>query len=221
MPNQTQLPDATARTTDRRLDAANYHRNIEPILAALQPRLPTDPGHVLEVGSGTGQHITAFATHFPAHTWHPTDLTEESLASTRAWIAALGLTNVAPPIRLDAASERWPVGAHNQPPAELDAIFSANVIHISPWPVALGILAGAGRHLRTGASVFFYGPFKRNGAHTAPSNVAFDESLRTGNPEWGVRDLSEIEHVATTNHLVLSDVVEMPANNLVVQFTRR
>ena len=221
MPDVPPIPDATSNTHDRRLDAANYHRNIEPILATLGPRLPTTPGHIVEIGSGTGQHITAFAKHFPAHTWHPTDLNEESLASIQAWTTALGLTNVKQPISLDAASEHWPVGGPDQPPASLDGLFSANVIHISPWQVTLGILAAAGRHLRTGTSVFFYGPFKRNGVHTAPSNATFDDSLRARNSQWGVRDLADLDAVAKSHALDLSDIVDMPANNAIVQFTRR
>lgn len=221
MPDVPQIPDAKAMRDDRRLDASNYHRNIEPILAALGPRLPKTPGHILEVGSGTGQHITAFAQHFPLHTWHPTDLNEDSLASIRAWTTALGLSNVMAPISLDAASEHWPVGGAKQPPKALDGLFSANVIHISPWQVTEGILAAAGRHLHRGTSVFFYGPFKRDGVHTAPSNASFDESLRARNPQWGVRDLTDLDAVAKSHALELSDIVDMPANNFVVQFTRQ
>ena len=220
MPNNTQLPDAKSHSADERLDAANYHRNIEPILGALRTRLPTTPGHILEVGSGTGQHVTSFAQQFPMHTWHPTDLNQESLASIRAWTDALGLTNVAPPISLDASSVPWPVGADGQPPMTLDGIFSANVIHISPWSVTQGILSAAGRHLRAGTSAFLYGPFMRDGVHTAPSNAAFDQSLRARNDAWGVRDLADLETFAKSHALTLVDIVDMPANNFVVEFKR-
>ena len=221
MTKPTQLPDTTPLASDARLDAPTFHRNIEPILAALAPRLPRAPGHILEVGSGTGQHITTFAEHFPDHNWHPADMSDESLASIAAWTKARGTTNVSPPIRLDAASEQWPLGGPGQPPATLDGMFSANVIHISPWQVTCGLLAAAGRHLRTGTSLFLYGPFKRDGNHTAPSNEAFDESLRNRDPEWGVRDLTEIKDNADPLGLELNETIEMPANNLIVQIKRR
>lgn len=211
---------------DPRLDYPATRRNAEPILAVLRDELRGDE-RVLEIGSGSGQHAACFAAAMPGLRWQPSDVDEQLFASIRAWTSELG--NVAEPIVLDASQpfERWfaardesselgPCGAH-----EYDAIFSANVLHIAPWSVCVGLLEGAAIGLRTSVScVILYGPFMRAGRHTAPSNEAFDRSLRARDPRWGVRDLDEIVREAQARDLELARVVEMPANNLCVVLRR-
>lgn len=204
---------------DDRLDAPAFHRNFEPMLAVLRRVLPDRSGHVLEIGSGTGQHIVGFAEAMPALTWQPTDLNPKHLKSIEAW--RHGANNVLPPFALDATDpETWPGGEGRPPMEALAAIVSMNVIHIAPWPVCEGIMRIAGRGLPDGGLLVLYGPFKRGGEHTAPSNAAFDASLRRENPLWGVRDVREVEAAASSRGLRLSEVVEMPANNLTLVFVR-
>src|SRR6187431_1157778 len=154
---------------DGRLDAAAFHRNHEPIWAVLEKFLAGKSGDVVEVGSGTGQHVVHFAKHTPGIVWWPIDLNDP------AWCPAM---------------------QDGSGPDKLLAVFCANVIHIAPWRVAEGLLAGAGRYLRADGRLFLYGPFKRDGKHTALSNAVFDTSLRDRDPEWGVRDISELETLA-------------------------
>jgi len=206
---------------DDRLDAAAFHRNFEPILAVLRRVLSDRSGHVLEIGSGTGQHVVGFAAATPALTWQPTDVNPNHLKSIEAWRQQSGAANVAPPFALDATDPETWLGGDGRPPMQaLAAIVSLNVIHIASWSVCEGIMRMAGRDLSSGGLLVLYGPFKRGGAHTAPSNAAFDASLRRENPQWGVRDVQEIEVAAATCGLRLSEVVEMPANNLTVVFER-
>src|SRR5262249_43963741 len=146
-------------------------------------------GTVLEIGSGSGEHAVHFAAGLPHLTWQPTDLDPDALASIAAHRRAAGLPNLLPPIELDAAVHSWPI-------AHANAIVSINMIHIAPWSAAEGLVAGAGRILAPGAVLFLYGPFKEDGRHTAPSNSAFDASLRASNKEWGVRDLGEVAALA-------------------------
>jgi SAM-dependent methyltransferase len=206
---------------DGRLDAAAFHRNHAPIWAVLQPFFAGQTGDVLEAGSGTGQHVVHFARHSPGIVWWPSDLNEAHLKSIAAWRAHANLPNIRPPQRIDMSdpgSEAAMVAAGG--PAKLLALFCANVIHIAPWRVAQGLFAGAGRALRDDGRLFLYGPFKRDGQHTAPSNAAFDASLRQNNPEWGVRDIADLEALAATNGLRLAETFEMPANNLILLFER-
>jgi hypothetical protein len=131
------------------------------------------------------------------------------------------LTNVRPPLRIDLTNPVWcPEMASGNGPGALLAVFCANVVHIAPWPVAEGLIAGAAKYLRPDGRLFIYGPFKRGGKHTAVSNAAFDTSLRDGNPQWGVRDVADLEHVAQGVGLRLAEVIEMPANNLILVFAR-
>ena len=203
-----------------RLDAPAYHRNIAPITAVFEKLLPSQPADILEIGSGTGQHITALARTFSDHRWWPSDLASEHLASTRAWIADIGVDNVGPPIRLDASMPEWDFGGPGHPPQRLHFMFSANVIHISPWPTATGLLAGAGRHLLPTGQLLLYGPFSTDGHHTAPSNEAFDQSLRRQDPAWGIRDTRDLEAVGEREGLVLAEKIAMPANNFILRFER-
>jgi SAM-dependent methyltransferase len=203
---------------DGRLDAPAFHRNCEPIWSVLAGFLHGQSGDVLELGSGTGQHVIAFARQSPGIRWWPSDLNEQHLRSIAAWRAHSELANVEPPVRIDLTQTDW--GLHAGVPAQLRAIVCANVLHIAPWRVAEGLFAGAARHLADGGRLFIYGPFVRDGAHTAPSNAAFDASLRSANPEWGVRDTRDLRRLAAAEGLSLVEVVEMPANNAILVFGR-
>jgi hypothetical protein len=206
---------------DGRLDAAAFHRNHQAIAAVLQPCLAGKTGDVVEAGSGTGQHVVDFARRFPDITWWPSDLNAQHLKSIAAWRAYAGLSNIRPPLRIDLSDPNWCPEMHDgSGPGKLLAVFCANVIHIAPWRVAEGLVAGAGRYLRSDGRLLLYGPFKRGGKHTAISNAVFDSSLREKDPEWGVRDVEAVEQLAAKAGLQLVDISEMPANNLVVAFGR-
>jgi SAM-dependent methyltransferase len=205
---------------DGRLDAAAFHRNHAAIAPVLEAFLRDHTGDVLEVGSGTGQHAVAFAQRFPGITWWPTDLNENHLRSIAAWRAYAKLSNVQAPVPLDASAPDWQLRERGLP-ASFIAMFCANVIHISPWAVTEGLFAGAARHLVSGGWLFLYGPFRRDGMHNAPSNVAFDESLRTRDPEWGVRDTADLKKLGQANNLHFIKLVEMPSNNAIMVFARK
>lgn len=187
-------------------------RNREPILAVLREELPAR-GLVLEVASGTGEHAAYFAPLFPNLRWQPSDADEESLASIEAWVADSAAANLLPPVVLDAASETWPL-------ARADAILCVNMVHISPWAATVGLMRGAGRLLEAGAPLLLYGPYRRAGVPTAPSNEAFDHSLKARDPDWGLRQLENVAAEAAANGLALERVAEMPANNLTVVFRK-
>jgi hypothetical protein len=207
---------------DGRLDAPAYHRNHQPIRAVLERYLAGNTGDVVEVGSGTGQHVVDFARHMPDITWWPSDLNEQHLNSIAAWRAHAALPNIRPPLRIDLSKPTWwPQTKDGSGPGKLLAVFCANVIHIAPWSVAEGLFAGAGRYLCGDGRLILYGPFKRDGRHTAVSNAVFDSSLRDRNAEWGVRDIADLEALAEGVGLGLIDTVEMPANNLTLVFERR
>lgn len=197
--------------TEPRKHAPATLRNREPIADALAPLLPPD-GTVLEVASGSGEHCAYFAPRFPDVSWQPSDPDAAALTSIAAWCE--GLANVRAPLRLDAGAPDWPVVA-------ADAIFCANMIHIAPWAAALGLFAGAGRVLASGAPLILYGPFRREGVQTPASNEAFDQSLRSRDPAWGLRVLEAVDAVADRHGLALDQVIGMPANNLMVVWRRR
>jgi SAM-dependent methyltransferase len=208
--------------SDGRLDAAAFHRNHQPIWAMLQKYLDGQSGDVLEAGSGTGQHVVDFARRSPEITWWPSDFNEAHLKSINAWRAHAQLRNVCAPMRIDLSDPAWCRGMDNgSGPGRLLAVFCANVIHIAPWRVAEGLFAGAARYLRTDGRLFLYGPFKRDGKHTALSNAVFDTSLRDNNAQWGVRDVADVSALAKTVGLNLMETFEMPANNLILAFERR
>jgi SAM-dependent methyltransferase len=206
---------------DGRLDAQAFHRNHQAIGAVLERFLAGRSGDAVEAGSGTGQHVVDFARRFPDVTWWPSDLNERHLKSIKAWRAHAGLPNIREPSRIDLSDPAWyPLTQDGGGPGPLLAVFCANVIHIAPWRVAEGLFAGAARALRADGRLFLYGPFKRDGEHTAPSNAAFDLSLRTRDAEWGVRDIDDLKKLAGHVGLVLVEIAEMPANNLILVFER-
>jgi len=203
------------------LDAPAFHRNCEPIRLVLEKYLAGRIGDAVEVGSGTGQHVVHFARHMPDLIWWPSDLNQQHLKSIEAWRIHCGLPNIRPPLRIDLSDPDWCAEMKGgQGPRDVVAVFCANVIHIAPWCVAEGLLVGAGRYLEPGGKLFLYGPFKRDGRHTALSNAEFDDSLRESNPEWGVRDIRDIERLAQAAHLALVEAIEMQANNLTLVFAR-
>jgi SAM-dependent methyltransferase len=206
---------------DGRLDAAAFHRNHQPIWSVLEPFLRGKSGDVLEAGSGTGQHVIDFARRTPQLVWWPSDFNDQHLKSIDAWRRHTRLPNVREAMRIDLSDPDWCPRMHDgSGPGKLLAVFCANVIHIAPWRVAEGLIAGASKYLRPDGRLFLYGPFKRDGKHTALSNAVFDSSLRDGNPDWGVRDVGEVERLAGLGGLALVDVAEMPANNLILVFAR-
>ena len=177
---------------------------------------------MVEAGSGTGQHVVHFATRTPDITWWPSDLNERHLKSIEAWRTHAGLPNIRPPLQIDLTDPAWCPEMHDgSGPTELLAVFCANVIHIAPWRVAEGLFAGAARYLRSDGRLFLYGPFKREGKHTALSNAVFDTSLREQDPEWGVRDIADLEKLAEAGGLALIETAEMPANNMILAYGRR
>jgi Protein of unknown function (DUF938) len=206
---------------DGRLDAPAFHRNHAPIWSALQKFLSGKSGDVVEAGSGTGQHVVDFARHTPDIVWWPSDLNAQHLRSIAAWRAHADLPNIRAPLRIDLSDPLWCAEMHDgSGPANLLAVFCANVIHIAPWRVAEGLFAGSARYLRGDGRLYLYGPFKRGGKHTAVSNAVFDTSLRERDPEWGVRDIEALEQLAAGNGLALIETAEMPANNLFLAFER-
>lgn len=205
---------------DGGLDAPAFHRNHEAIWSAIGPLLSAQTGDVLELGSGTGQHVTTFAARTPQVTWWPSDIYPSHLSSIKAWRRYTGLANVRAPQRIDLTDPVWTWMADGKAGGTLAAMLCINVLHISPWTVAQNLIAGAGRYLRDGGRLLVYGPFKRDGEHTAPSNAAFDQSLRAENPEWGVRDTADLNMLAQNAGLTGAEVTPMPANNLVLAFAR-
>lgn len=198
--------------SDERRSAPHVARNAAPIADVLRDVLPAR-GLVLELASGTGEHSLHFAREFPKLLWQPSDAEPAALRSIEAWRADSGLFNLLPPISLDVRAAEWPVAA-------ADAILAINVIHISPWAATEGLMRGAGRLLTAGASLYLYGPFLQAGVETAPSNEAFDESLRARDPEWGLRALDDVAAEAERNGFSLERVAPMPANNLSLVFRK-
>ncbi len=187
-------------------------RNRQPILDVLSPRLPAQ-GLVLEIASGTGEHIVHFAEGLPDLVFQPSDPSPEARASIDDWVQTLALGNVRPALALDAAGDVWPL-------ERADAVLCCNMIHIAPWEAALGLVAGAGRILPKDGTLYLYGPYRRGGQHTAPSNEAFDLDLRRRNPTWGVRDLEAVTALTQAQGFGLPEIIDMPANNLSLVFKR-
>jgi cyclopropane fatty-acyl-phospholipid synthase-like methyltransferase len=206
--------EETARMTqaedDKRLFAPAAARNRGPILDVLREELPAE-GLVLEIASGTGEHAAHFAAHLPGLVFQPTERDERARESAAAWAAASGLGNLRTPLALDVTQTPWPI-------TRADAIVCINMVHISPWESTESLFATAALTLPAGAPLLLYGPYKRGGAHTAPSNEEFDASLRAADPAWGVRDLEIVVACARKNGFSEPRIVEMPANNLTLVF---
>ena len=198
------------RAPDQRYFAPATERNQEPILAVLKDYLP-ETGSVLEIASGTGQHVAAFAQVFPGIQWVPSEPSPGGRDSVAAWVKQAGVDNVGAPLDLETTRSRWHAGLDADSFAALLAI---NLIHIAPWEATEGLLTGAGMLLESGGFLYLYGPYRRGGEHTAPSNAAFDAKLQEENPAWGVRDIADVETTAAAHGLRLEAVVDMPVNNL-------
>ncbi|WP_156679536.1 DUF938 domain-containing protein [Sphingomonas profundi] len=199
-------------TPDPRRHAPATARNAAPILAVLHDILPP-AGLVLEVASGSGEHVIRFAAALPTLDWQPSDSSADARASIAAWTAEAAPANIRPPLALDAARADWPID-------RADAVLCINMVHISPWAATVGLMRGAARVLAAGAPLLLYGPYRVAGQPTAPSNEAFDESLRRTDPAWGLRDLDTVTACAAEHGLSREAVIAMPANNLSLVFRR-
>jgi hypothetical protein len=187
-------------------------RNRDPIADVLGDWLP-ETGTVLEIASGTGEHAVHFAQRFPKLEWQPSDIDQGALASIKAWREQSALANVQPPIGIDAAQGDWPID-------QADAVLSINMVHISPWASALGLLAGAARLLGPGAPLILYGPWLEEGVEPAATNLAFDSDLRRRNPQWGLRTVEHFAAAAGDAGFALEERRAMPANNMMLLFRR-
>ncbi len=187
-------------------------RNQQPILEVLRRVLPEE-GLVLEIASGTGQHAAFFSAHLPALRWQPSDQASDALQSIRSWVDEEGRDNLLPPLLLDVCQPTWPVD-------RADALLCINMIHISPWESSEALFRGASRVLPQGSPLITYGPYRVSGRHTAPSNEAFDESLRARNPRWGVRDLDQLGALGERSGFELGERIDMPANNMTLIWRR-
>lgn len=187
-------------------------RNSEPLAEVLAGELPNE-GLVLEIASGTGEHAVFMARRFPALDWQPSDCATDALHSVDAWAQEAGLANLRPAIALDAAAGDWPVES-------AAAVLCVNMVHISPWQATVGLFEGAGRVLASGAPLLLYGPFVEDDVETAPSNLAFDDSLKARDPAWGLRQVGELDGLARANRLSRAARHIMPANNLVLVYRR-
>ncbi|GAB4365275.1 MAG: DUF938 domain-containing protein [Kiloniellaceae bacterium] len=206
-------PPAEPAPGDARLHAPATRRNRAAIAQVLAGWLPAT-GRVLEVASGTGEHAVYLAARFPDLVWLPSDPDAAHRRSIAAYRAVEGTANLQAPLDLDASAADWPL---DRP---VDAVICCNMIHIAPWAAAEGLIAGAARHLTAAGGLYLYGPFRRGGAHTAPSNAAFDESLRAQNSAWGVRDLEAVAALAEKEGFAAPLIEAMPANNLSLWFAR-
>ena len=197
---------------DARRHAPATERNREPLAAVLAQELPAS-GAVLEVASGSGEHAVFFAGRFPDLSWQPSDRVETALESIEAWRVSYSGQNLCKPIELDAALSHWPAGP-------FDAILCVNMVHISPWHATEGLFRHAGQLLAAGAPLILYGPYLESDVETAPSNLAFDESLKSRDPQWGIRDIEEVDALAKSNGFERSARHAMPANNLTLVYRR-
>ncbi|HSM54020.1 MAG TPA: DUF938 domain-containing protein [Erythrobacter sp.] len=187
-------------------------RNRDPLADVLARELP-ESGLVLEVASGTGEHAFHFAGRFPTLDWQPSDPDADARASIAAWRAEYEGSNLRAPLELDAASSDWPI-------AHADAILCVNMVHISPWEATMGLIGGAARLLKQGAPLILYGPYFEDGIETAPSNLAFDASLKERNSHWGLRKLADVDVLARQSGFVRTARYAMPANNLTLVYRR-
>ncbi len=195
---------------DELLHSPATERNKKPILEVLRHTLPST-GLVLEIASGTGQHVVHFARELPNLVWQPTDPDEASRATIVARLRAANLDNVKEPVALDVLSTHWPVNLS-------DAILCINMIHISPWAATEALFVNAKHVLSSAGVLYLYGPYRQSGRHTEDSNESFDTSLRSHNSEWGIRNLEDVTRIAEAQGFVLENTMDMPANNLSVIF---
>ena len=209
--------DYGRKVTDDDSDLRRIHpageRNAPAILDVLKRVFPTR-GLVLEIASGTGQHAAFFVQHLEELSWQPTDHDADALGSIEAWRQSTAPDRIRPPLRLDVQAATWPV-------ERVDAMLCINLLQVSPWSAALGLLSGAGRHLQPGAPLVIYSPLSRGGVHTSPGNQAFDERLRTRNPLLGLRDVDRLAAAASSHGLHHEETVDMPANNTVMVLRAR
>ncbi|MCG8506890.1 MAG: class I SAM-dependent methyltransferase [Sphingomonadales bacterium] len=212
------MVDEAGAYTDGRQVAPAAARNRQPILDVLKRVLPPT-GTVLELASGTGEHAVFLGPKLAPRMWQPTDIAPDALVSINAWLAKTGSANVRPPFLLDAAATAWPM-EKLLPTPPITAVVAINMIHIAPWQACLGLIAGARRVLKPGGVLYLYGPYSVGGAHTAPSNATFDEVLKSQDPDWGVRDVDDVEAAASQQGFRLNETVAMPANNLSLVFVR-
>ena len=201
-----------APASGQRRSAPAALRNREPIADVLANWLPSG-GLVLEIASGSGEHAVYFAERFPQLEWQPTDIHPDALASIAAWREETDLPNLRAPLKLDAASADWAVG-------RADAILSINMVHISPWKSALGLIDGAARLLASGAPLIMYGPWLKDGMPTVDSNLAFDADLKRRDSEWGLRRVEEFAEAAAARGLTLEATRTVPANNMMLLLRR-
>jgi len=202
-----------------RLDAPAFHRNVGPILDVIAPRLAGRSGHALEIASGTGQHAVELARRLPTLVWWPSDAAPRHVASIDAWRAQTELPNLRPARLLDVCATSWPLGGGKAaPPSELAALVCINMLHIAPWEAAQGLLRLAAAALAPEGILYLYGPYRRGGQHTAPSNEAFDRTLRTQDARYGVRDVEAVAQLAGERGFALEALVPMPANNCSLVF---
>jgi hypothetical protein len=203
-----EMPSNWEADNGARRHAPATERNRDAIAAVLADVLPNS-GNVLEIASGTGEHVAHFAERFPTLSWQPSDPDPSALASIASWTAGLG--NVATPVAIDATDPGWPVD-------RVDALLCVNMVHIAPWEATLGLISGAAAVLADGAPLILYGPYLRGDVATAPSNLAFDASLKSRDARWGLRSVEDVTAAATARGLDFDRVVEMPANNLMLIF---
>lgn len=195
---------------ENRLQAPAVQKNQEPIREVLKEFLPAS-GTVLELASGSGEHIIHFAENLPDLTWLPSEIDPAALASIEAWRQYANFSNIHTPVTLDVTSNIW---ALPETTGELVGVLAINLIHIAPWEACEGLMRGSASRLPTNGILYLYGPYKRSGRHTAPSNHSFDKLLRRHDPEWGVRNLESVINCARNFDLALDQIVEMPSNNL-------
>ena len=201
---------------DDRQYAPATQRNREPIFQVLSQAL-SPKSKVLEIASGTGEHAVYLASQLPSCRWTPSDVNPLAYESIVAWKNASSIDNLDLPLLIDVTQTDWQQQVNDR---SIDAIVNINMIHIAPWEACLGLMKGAAQILPADGMLYLYGPYKRNGEHTAPSNANFDRSLRDRNPLWGVRDLETVVETAAMHDFKLQQVIKMPANNLSVVFNR-
>ncbi len=206
------------RSEDGRQFSPSAQRNAAPILEVLKSCLPSS-GTILEVAAGSGEHSVMFAPEFSDNFWLATDPAEDKVGSIRAWHKVKSSPNLLAPMALDSAAKTWPV-EKLELPAPITGMVCVNMIHVSPWKAGQGLLAAAGRILDLGGVLYLYGAFMMGGKHTAPSNVEFNAMLKKTDPDWGLRNLEDVEAEAGLNGLKLFKVVPMPANNFSVVFQK-